>query len=84
MMFRGDRRFGNQEYVPILKDYLEMICMKFESVVQQYCIGYGCHASFSLKERKSLLDAIVPLALGSAEGYGCHASVHNCFMYNLS
>ena len=70
--------------MPILKDYLEMISMKFESFLHQYFIGYRCHASFGLKERKSLLDAIVPLALGSAEGYGCHASVHNCFMYNLS
>ena len=39
--------------MPILKDYLEMISMKFESVVQQYCIGYGCHASFSLRKKES-------------------------------
>ena len=36
-----------------------------------------------LEVRKLLWYAIVPLALGSAEGYGCHASVHNCFMYFL-
>ena len=32
------------------------------------------------KVKKTLLNATVPLALGSAQVYGCHASVHNWFI----